>query len=168
MFSNLFGKESALKLYEKGRSLYASGRTEQAVERLSDAIKMEEARANPDKRFLSNIYCLRGEVYLSVGVALLSQSDFAIALENNSQNESALNNLGIWFSIEHFNTPNYEKAFEYFDRAIAIQPGRKDIQLNKACVKIQAGDKTGCDELRRLERDGYPPAKIALERFCKG
>jgi len=167
MFSNLFPKPSPQRLYERGRALYASGKAEQAVEKLSDAIKMEEASANPDKRLLSNIYCVRGEVYLSVGVAILSQSDFAISLENNPQNESALNNLGIWFSIEHFNKPNYERSFAYFNQALAIQLGRKDIQLNKACVKIQSGDKTGCEDLRRLESEGYQPAKIALGRFCK-
>jgi lipoprotein NlpI len=166
MFWDLFGKESSQQLYEKGGSLYIAGKAMQAVEKLSLAIKMEEASATPDKRLLSNIYCLRGEVYLSVGVAIMSQSDFANSLENNPQNESALNNLCIWFSIERFNTPNYERSFEYFNRALAIQPGRKDIQLNKACVKIQSGDKTGCDDLRRLESEGYQPATIALGRFC--
>lgn len=112
------------------------------------------------------MHCVRGEVYLSVGVALLSQSDFAYALQYNPGNESALNNLGIWFSIEHFSTPDYKKSFEYFDKAIVAQPGRKDIQLNKACVKIQSGDKSGCDDLRKLEGEGYPDAKIALQRFC--
>jgi lipoprotein NlpI len=168
MFSKLFGKAAAETHFEQGRALYADGKHMKAVETLSDGIKMEEARSNPDKRLLSSLYCLRGEVHLSVGVAILSQSDFLHSLENNPQNESALNNLGIWFSIKHFSTPNYNRAFEFFDRALAIQPGRKDIQLNKACVKIQSGDKTGCEDLRRLEGEGYPDAKVALERYCKG
>jgi lipoprotein NlpI len=103
---------------------------------------------------------------LSVGVAILSQSDFAHSLQYNPNNESALNNLGIGFSFERFAPPDYERSFQYFDKAIVIQPNRKDIQLNKACAKIQSGDKTGCDDLRRLEREGYSKAKVAQQRFC--
>lgn len=166
MFSNLFGGRTSQKLYEQGRKLYHSGNAEKAVDKLSDAIKKETDKSNPNNRFLSNIYCIRGEVYLSVGVAILSQSDFAYALQYNPDNESALNNLGIWYSIEHFSTPDYKKSFEYFDKALAIQPNRKDIQLNKACVKIQSGNKTGYDDLKKLDSQGYSDAKIALQKFC--
>ncbi len=167
MFSNLGGHISH-KLYEEGRNLYKTGKAKEAVEKLSDAIKIEKANPTRDKKFLSTIHCLRGEVYLSVNVAILSQSDFAYALRYNPDNESALNNVGIWYAIKHFATPDYQKSFQYFDRAIAIQPNRKDIQLNKACVKIQSGDTTGCDDLRKLDNEGYPEAKIALQRFCTG
>ena len=167
MFSNLFGGQTSQKLFDEGVKLYRSGKAKEAVDKLSDAIKKEKDKSSPDKRLLSNIYCIRGEVYLSVGVAILSQSDFTYALQYNQDNESALNNLGIWFSIERFNTPDYKRSFEYFDKAILIQPNRKDIQLNKACVKIQSGDKTGCDDLRKLDSEGYPDAGIALQRFCK-
>ena len=167
MFANIFGGQSSQKLYEEGVKLYRNGKATEAVDKLSDAIKKETGKSNPDNKLLSNMHCLRGEVYLSVGVAILSQSDFTYALKYNPYNESALNDLGIWFSIEHFNTPDYNKSFEYFDEAISIQPNRKDIQLNKACVKIQSGDKTGCDDLHKLDKEGYSDAKIALQRFCK-
>jgi tetratricopeptide (TPR) repeat protein len=167
MFS-LFGPKTSLALYESGVKSYRKGKSQDAIEKLSEAIKKESARSEPDKRLLSNMYCLRGEVYLSEGVALLSQSDFTYALDYNMTNESALNNMGIWFSIERFSTPDYERSFEYFDKAIAIKPGRKDIRLNKACVKIQSGDRTGCDDLRKLDAEGYSTAKLALEKLCKG
>lgn len=166
MFSYLFGGQTSQKLFEKGEKLYRSGNSEKAVDKLSEAIKKETDKTSPDKKLLSNMHCIRGEVYLSVGVAVLSQSDFAYALQYNPDNESALNNLGIWYSVKHFAMPDYQKSFEYFDKAIAIQPNRKDIQLNKACVKIQAGDTTGCDDLRKLDNEGYADAKIALLRFC--
>jgi lipoprotein NlpI len=165
MFSKLFGGQSSQKLYDEGLKLYRSGKTEEAVDKLSDAIKKETDKTNPDKKFLSNIHCIRGEVYLSVGVALLSQSDFAYALQYNPDNEAALNNLGVWYSIKHFSTPDYIKSFEYLDKAIALEPSRKDFQLNKACIKIQSGDKTGCDDLHRLNNEGFSDAKIALQRF---
>src|SRR5450631_1526457 len=136
MFSNLFGGQDSKQLYEEGSKLYHAGRTEEAVDKLSQAIKKETAKPNSDKRLLSNMHCVKGEVYLAVGVAILSQSDFAYSLQYNPDNESALNNLGIWYSIERFITPDYKKSFEYFDKALAIQPNRQDIQLNKACVKI--------------------------------
>jgi tetratricopeptide (TPR) repeat protein len=167
MFSNLFSSQKSKKLFDEGAKLYHAGKAKEAVEKFSDAIKKETSKPNPDKKLLSNIYCLRGEVYLSVGVAILSQSDFVYSLEYNPGNESALNNLGIWFSIDRFATPDYERAFQYFDKAIAIQPNRKDIQLNKACVKIQSGDQTGCDDLRRLGSEGYTDAINAHQRFCR-
>jgi Tfp pilus assembly protein PilF len=166
MFSNLFGGQTSQKMYDEGVKFYNEGNAEKAVDKLSDAIKKETDKSNSDKRLLSNMHNMRGEVYLSVGVAILSQSDFVYALQYNPQNESSLNNLGIWFSIEHFTTPDYQKSLAYFDEAIAIQPTRKDIQLNKACVKIQSGDKTGCDDLNKLDSEGYSDAKIALQRFC--
>jgi lipoprotein NlpI len=166
MFSNLFGGQTSQKLYDEGVKLYRSGNAEKAVGKLSEAIKKETDKSDKNKKFLSDIHTMRGEVYLSVGVAILSQSDFAYALQYNPDNESALNDLGIWYSNKHFSTPDYNKSFEYFDKAIAIQPNRKDIQLNKACVKIQSGDKTGCDDLRKLDKEGYADAKIALQRFC--
>ena len=166
MFSNLFGGQTSQKLYDEGVKLYQSGNAEKAVTKLSEAIKKETDKSNKDKKFLSNLHTMRGEVYLSVNVAILSQSDFAYALQYNPDNESALNDLGIWYSIKHFSTPDYKKSFAYFDKALTIKPNRKDIQLNKACVKIQSGDKTGCDDLRRLDNEGYPDAKIALQRFC--
>jgi lipoprotein NlpI len=167
MFSNLFGGQTSQKLFDEGVKLYRNGKAKEAVDKLSDAIKKETDKPNSDKKLLSNMHCIRGEVYLSVGVAVLSQSDFNYALQYNPDNESALNNLGIWFSIKHFNTPDYNRSFEYFDKAISIQPNRKDIQLNRACVKIQSGDKTGCNDLRKLDNEGYPDAKIASQRFCK-
>ena len=166
MSSNLFGRQTSQQLYEEGVKLYQSGNANESVDKLSEAIEKETKKSNADKKFLSRMHNIRGEVYLSVGVAILSQSDFAYALQYNAENESALNNLGIWYSIKHFNTPDYEKSLEYFDKAISIQPNRKDIQLNKACVKIQSGDNTGCDDLHRLDKDGYSDAKIALQRFC--
>jgi lipoprotein NlpI len=165
--SNYSREQTSQKLYDEGVRLFHSGKSTEAVDKLSDAIEKETANSSPDKKLLSNMHCIRGEVYLSIGVAVLSQSDFTNALQYNPDNESALNNLGIWFSIARFNTPDYNRALEYFDKAISIQPDRKDIQLNKACVKIQSGDKTGCDDLRKLDQDDYPEAKIALERFCK-
>ena len=166
MFSKLFGGQTSQSLYDEGVKLYHNGKAKEAVDKLSDAIKKETDKSNNDKKFLSNIYNIRGEVYLSEGVAILSQSDFAYSIKYNPDNESALNNLGIWYSIKHFTTPDYKKSFECFDKALAIQPNRKDIQLNKACVKIQSGDKTGCEDLRKLETEGYPDAKVALQRFC--
>jgi lipoprotein NlpI len=166
MFSKLFGGKSTRDLFERGVEHYQNGNPEAAVDTLSDAIAKEKSKSVQDKKFLSDLFCIRGEVYLSVGVAILSQSDFANAIQCNPENESAMNNLGIWFSIPAFSTPDYETSLEYFDKALALQPERKDIQLNRACVKIRSGDKTGCDDLRKLDGEGYPDAKIALQRFC--
>lgn len=126
MFSNLFNGQNPKKLYEEGSKLYRDGKQKEAIDKLSAAIKIETNKSNGDKKFLSIIHNIRGEVYLSVGVAILSQSDFAYALQYNPLNESALNNLGIWYSIERFRTPDYKKSFEYFDKALVIQPNRKD------------------------------------------
>ncbi len=167
MFSNIFGGQTSQKLYDEGVKLYRSGSHEKAVNKLSDAVKKETDKSNPDKKLLSNMHCIRGEVYFSVGVAILSQSDFVYALQYNPDNSSALNNLGIWHSTERFITPDYKKSFEYFDKAIAIRPDRKDIQMNKAIVKIKSGDKTGCDDLRKFCDEDYPDAKSALQEFCK-
>ncbi|PWT96248.1 MAG: hypothetical protein C5B52_16185, partial [Bacteroidetes bacterium] len=167
MFANLFKTKNSEKLFEKGIEYYRDKKVNRAIDILTDAIKLENKNADPNKLLLSNIHCLRGEVYLSVGVAVLSQSDFNFALQHNPENESALNNLAIWHSVEKFAVPDYKKALQYFDKAIALQPDRKDIQLNRACIKIQSGDKSGCDDLRRLQSEGFANAKLAIERFCK-
>jgi len=167
MFSNLFGGQSSQKLFDLGFSAYHNGDHKTAINKLSEAIKKENDKSNPDKQLLSNIHNIRGEAYLSVGVAVLSQSDFVYALDYNPKNESALNNLGVWFSIEQFSTPDYKKSLEYFDKAIRLQPDRKDIILNKAIIKIKSGDMTGCEDLKKLDSDGYPDAKIGLQQFCK-
>lgn len=166
MFSNLFGGQSSQKLYDEGVIAYRKGDAKIAVDKLSDAIKKEKEKSNPDKQLLSNMHNIRGEVYLSVGVAVLSQSDFAYALDYNPTNESALNNLGVWFSIKQFATPDYVKSIDYFNKAIELRPDRKDIILNRAVTKIKSGDKSGCDDLKKLDAEGYPDAKIALQRFC--
>jgi lipoprotein NlpI len=167
MFSNLFGKQSSQKLFDLGLSAYHKGDPETAVDKLSDAIKKEKEKSEPNKQLLSNFHNMRGQVYLSVGVAILSQTDFVYALDYNSTNESALNNLGVWFSIEQFATPDYKKSLEYFDKAIALRPDRKDIILNRAIIKIKSGDSTGCDDLKKLDSGGYPDAKIGLQQFCQ-
>ena len=167
MFSNFFSEMSSQKLFDDGIKAYQNGDSKTAVDKLSNAIKKEQEKNNPDKKLLSNIYNIRGEVYLSVGVAVLSQSDFTHALDYNSTNEAALNNLGIWFSMEKFSTPDYKKSIDYFDKAITLRPDRKDIILNRAVIKIKSGDNTGCDDLKKLDADGYPNAKIGLQQFCK-
>ncbi len=167
MFSNLFGGQSSQKLFESGVNAYYRGDHKTAVDKLSDAIKKEKDKSEPDKHLLSNIHNIIGEAYLSVGVAVLSQSDFVYALDYNPLNENALNNLGVWFSIEQFVTPDYKKSLEYFDKAVVLRPDRKDIILNRAVVKIKSGDLTGCDDLKKLDAEGYPDAKIGLQQFCK-
>ena len=166
MFSHLFKRQSTQELFDLGFNAYQNGDPKTAVNKLSDAIKMEKGKLNPDKNLLSNIYNIRGEVYLSVGVAVLSQSDFANSLNCDPTNESALNNLGVWFSIETFATPDYERSLNYFDMAVKIRPDRQDIILNRAIVKIKSGDQTGCQDLEDLAKENYPDAIVGLQRFC--
>jgi len=71
-----------------------------AVDLYSDAIKYEKKKESPDKNFLSDIYLLRGEIYLSQGVAILSSSDFLNSIDLNPKNGISQNDLGIWFTLE--------------------------------------------------------------------
>ena len=137
-----------------------------AVEIYSDAIKFEKEKVNPDNNFLSDIYLRRGEIYLHQGIAILSSSDFLQSIEFNSKNGIAHNNLGVWYTIEHFYTPDFEKALYHLEKAIEYCPNRPDFKMNKAVVKIKKGDKeTGRKELEQLYLDGYTDAKVAIERF---
>jgi tetratricopeptide (TPR) repeat protein len=158
---------SSQKLFDEGNESYKNGNIEEAVDKFVKALETEKSQEKPDSLLLSNIHNIRGEVYLSQGVAILSQSDFAFASEYNPKNESALNNLAIWFSIEQFATPDYDKSLEYFNKALLISPDRKDIALNRAVIKIKSGDGTdGCKDLNQLQSEGYPDAEIAIQRFC--
>lgn len=105
---------------------------------------------------------------MTTGVALLSQSDFTYALRYNPANVGALCNLGLWFAVEQFNGADYTKALGYLNQALALRPGSKGIILNRAIVKIKAGDKSGCDDLRQLHVAGYPDAERGLKEFCAG
>ena len=105
---------------------------------------------------------------MSNGVAILSQSDFLNAIDYNPQNESALNNLGLWFTIPQFASPDLEKALLYLGKALEVNPERQDIILNRAVIRIRAGQsEKGCEELKKLEESGYERATIAISRFCK-
>jgi len=154
-------------LFELGHDHYKNGNMKAAIPMFVNALEKEKAKANPDKLLLSNIHNIRGEAYMSEGVAILSQSDFIQAIEYDPKNESAYNNMAVWHSIPAFMTPDYTKSLEYFDKALAINPNRKDIRLNKAVVKVQSGDKeNGCKELAQLAKEKYPDAKIGIQRFC--
>jgi lipoprotein NlpI len=137
-----------------------------AVEFYSDAIKFEKAKVNPDSNFLSDIYLRRGEIYLHEGVAILSSSDFLQSIELNSKNGIAHNDLGIWFTIEHFYTPDFDKALNHLEKAVEFCPDRPDFKMNRAIIKIKKGDKeTGRKELEQLYLEGYTDAKVAIERY---
>jgi Flp pilus assembly protein TadD len=140
---------------------------DRAVNLFSEALKYENGKENPDKNFLSNIYLLRGEIYLSQGKALPSSSDFMNSIELNPKNGIAHNNLGIWFTLEHFNTPDFEKALEHINKAVELRPDRPDFKMNRAIVKVKMGDKeTGREELEELLKGGYEEARVAIEKFC--
>jgi tetratricopeptide (TPR) repeat protein len=147
----------------------ASGTTDpvKAVNYYSDAIKYEDEKESPDKKFLSNIYLLRGEIYLSQGVAVLSSSDFINSIDLNPENGIAHNDLGIWYTIEDFDTPDFKKAYEHLNKAVEFCPGRRDFKMNRAIIKVKMGDKeTGRQELEQLLKDGYAEAGVAIEKFC--
>ena len=119
------------------------------------------------KLFLSEIYRLRGDIYFSQGVAILSSSDFLHAIENNPKNGIAHNNLGVWFSIKQFAKPDYKRAIEHLDLAVKYCPDRPDFVMNRAVMKVRNGQKEiGRKELEDLYQQGYADAKIAIERFC--
>lgn len=138
----------------------------QAVELYSNAIKLEKESKTPDKVFLSDLFVKRGEIYLNQGVAILSSSDFLQSIEQKPDNCIAHNNLGVWFTIEEFATPDFTRAIEHMDKAVEYCPERQDFKMNRAIIKIKAGQKDiGRKELENLYESGYADAKIALERF---
>jgi lipoprotein NlpI len=140
---------------------------EEAISLYSDAIKLEKEKESPDNNFLSNIYLLRGEIYLSQSVAILSSSDFLDSIKLNPKNGIAHNDLGIWFTIESFDTPDFDRALEHINKAVEFCPDRWDFKMNRAIVKVKMGDKvSGMQELVKLMDDGYPEAEVALEKFC--
>jgi tetratricopeptide (TPR) repeat protein len=162
---NLFKKsKDPRKLAAKA---VATTNPDKAVDLFSDAIKYEEEKETPDNNFLSNIYLMRGEIYLSKGVAILSSSDFLNSIELNPKNGIAHNDLGIWYTISDFNTPDLVRAFEHINKAVDLCPDRRDFKMNRAIVKVKSGDKeSGREELQQLLNGGYEEARIAIEKFC--
>jgi len=161
---NLFKARDPRRLAKKAES---TTNPLKAVEFYSDAIMYEKKKEHPDSNFLSDLYLKRGEIHLNNGVAILSSSDFLQSIEYNPKNGIAHNDLGIWYSIEHFNIPDLDKALEHLDKAVKICPDRQDFKMNWAVIKIKKGDKeAGRAELERLIVSGYDQAKIAIERFC--
>jgi tetratricopeptide (TPR) repeat protein len=138
-----------------------------AAKLYSDAIRYEKQKESPDKNFLSDIYLLRGEIYLGQGSADLSLSDLLNSIGFNPRNGIAHNDLGIWYTLEHFDTPDFEKALEHLDKAVECRPDRLDFKMNRAIVKVKMGDKeTGRQELEQLLNYGFTEAKVAIEKFC--
>lgn len=140
---------------------------EKAINLYSDAIKYEKEKESPDRKFLSDVYLLRGEIYLSQGVAILSSSDFSNSIDYNPNNGIAHNDLGIWFTIEQFDLPDFNKALEHLNKAVDLCPDRRDFKMNKAIVKVKMGEKAiGRHELDQLVNDGFEEARVAIEKFC--
>ncbi|MES2617775.1 MAG: hypothetical protein V4613_07850 [Bacteroidota bacterium] len=161
---NLFKDKNPISLANKA---YQTTDPKKAVDLYSDAIKYEKAKSQPDKSFLSDLYLFRGQIYFNQGVAILSSSDFLHSLEHNPQNATSHNNLGIWFTIEFFATPDYTRALEHLDKAVSYSNNNQEFRMNRAVVKIQMGDKDiGRSELEELQNEGYSDATIAIERFC--
>lgn len=138
-----------------------------AIDLYSESIKLEKEKSNPDKYFLSEVYRLRGDIYFSQRVAILSLSDWLHAIELNPQNGIAHNNLGLWFTLEQIAKPDYNRAIEHLDLAVKYYPDRPDFVMNRSVTKIKNGQKEiGRRELEELYNQGYKDAKIAIERFC--
>ncbi len=150
------------KLFMEGMTAYQHGDARNATDRLCKAIQHESAQERPDKNLLSDIHNIRGEVYFSVGVATRAYMDFMYAITYNPANENALNNLGVWHSIDNSPSVDYAKSLEYFDVALNLFPERKDIILNRAITRIKAGYIMGYEDLKKLELQGYEPAGKAL------
>jgi Tfp pilus assembly protein PilF len=156
---------STEKLFREGMTAYQHGDARNAVEKLSKAIYHENNKTNPDHYLLSDIYNIRGEAYLSASVAMRSHADFMHALVYHPGNENALNNLGVWYFLGHAGSPDYRKSLEYLDRALRLNPERKDITLNRAIVRIKSGNEMGFEDLKKLELEEYPDASIALMEY---
>lgn len=164
--NRFINEHSPQNLYKQGIKAMDEGKPKIAVEKISKAITVAKGKKDFDKTLLSKMYCSRGNIYLLTKVALLSSSDFLDALECNPKNDDALNFLGVWFTMEEFNSPDYSRAIGYFTEASLINPERQDIRLNIAISKIKLGDLTGCSELRELHKMGYNEAKIAIDQLC--
>lgn len=156
---------AAHKLFKEGLSAYRHGDAKNAVDKLSKALHNESGQVNPDHFLLSEIHNIRGEAYLSAKVAQRSHDDFMHALVYNPGNENALNNLGVWHFLGASGKPDYLKSLEYFDRALRLNPYRKDITLNRAIVRIKSGNFMGLEDLKKLELEKYPDATVALMEF---
>ena len=140
---------------------------EKAARLFSAAIRYEKEKENPDKKFLSDIYLLRGEIYMARGEADLSSSDLQSSIELNPSNGIAHNDLAIWYTLEHFAPPDFRKALKHLNEAVEYCPDRRDFKMNRAIVKVKMGEKgTGKRELEQLLEDGYEEARVAIEKFC--
>ena len=162
---NLFGQsKDPKKLAAKAQQ---SKDPQKAVSLYTDAIQYAQAAENPDSGLLSDLYLLRGEVYMGQGVALLSSSDFLHALEYNPENGIAHNDLGVWFMMEQFAAPDHARAQEHFNKAVEYCPDRRDFRMNRAIATYKLGQKDqGLAELEQLYQEGFADAKNAMDLFC--
>src|SRR5688572_13309380 len=125
------------------------GDIKKAIELLGKAIDLEEKSWFMNKYLLSSMYNTRGQLFMTIGSALLSNSDFAKALRLNPKSANAHSNLGLWYMTKDFNTPDYNLAKTHLLKAYSIKPANT-IKLNLAVAKILSGDKSGCDDLKYL------------------
>ncbi len=144
---------------------YQHGDARSAIDKLSRAIQSEYLEPEPDKRFLSEIYNIRGEAYLLAKAMIRSRQDFYHSLALHPMNENALNNLGVWHSLELFKHVNHTKALQFFDQAVELAPERQDILFNRAIVRIRAGNWMGFEDLKKLELEKYTAACTALHEY---
>jgi len=163
-------KKSSQNNITDARTLFEQAKKEKdpklAVDLYSDAIENEKNRKNPDKNLLSEIYQSRGELYLNLQVATLSQSDCMHAIDYNPENADAYNILGIWYTIPHFAKPEWESALKLISKAIDLDRTRPDYFMNYAVVLIEKGEREeGKEILESLVEKGYADAKIALKRY---
>jgi lipoprotein NlpI len=160
-----FSANNTKTLFLEGSNAYQPSDAKNTLEKLAKAIYQELQKEQVEKLLLSNIYNTRGEVYLSIGALLRSHNDFSDAINFNPENENAINNMGVWYTMHSHIDPDFNKSLEYFDRAIAINPDRKDIMLNRAIARIKSGNEMGYEDLKKLELEKYEVASLALMAY---
>ena len=151
--------EHATDLINKANALMSEkefNEPQKAVEYLSKAIKLQ-----PDN---SDIYNMRGSIYMTTGKNQLAYDDFNKAIQLNPINADYYNNRGTIYD----KTGHYLHAIKDFDEAILFDSNAATFYNNRASVHLKHGDKKNgcldaeracvlkyCDTLEWAKKEGY-------------
>lgn len=93
VFAYFFGGPCATRLFDQGEKAVEANEYQKAIRKFSTALKLELNTKDKDSEFISKLYNVRGNAYIKRNNYEDAIEDYKKAVDYNSRNIEAKNNL---------------------------------------------------------------------------